>query len=97
MTPEMITWGREHYPHLDGETITAEFVDYWRGVPGAKGVKLDWVATWRNQIRRVAERQAAPQYSRNGSSARRATTDERLDQADAALIEAKKIIYGSAE
>lgn len=30
-----------------------EFVDYWRAVPGQKGVKLDWLATWRNSIRRM--------------------------------------------
>lgn len=32
-----------------------KFVDYWRGVPGLKGSKLDWPATWRNWIRRAAE------------------------------------------
>lgn len=29
------------------------FTDYWNGVAGAKGVKLDWLATWRNWIRRA--------------------------------------------
>ena len=28
------------------------FADYWRGVAGAKGVKLDWQATWRNWVRK---------------------------------------------
>lgn len=28
------------------------FVDYWIGVSGAKGVKVDWEATWRNSVRR---------------------------------------------
>lgn len=28
------------------------FVDYWAGVSGAKGVKADWQATWRNSVRR---------------------------------------------
>lgn len=37
------------------------FGDYWRGIPGAKGVKLDWLATWRNWIRKAVEdRQARP-------------------------------------
>ena len=31
-----------------------EFVDYWRGVPGAKGRKVDWAATFRNRVRQVA-------------------------------------------
>lgn len=33
----------------------ARFVDYWRAAPGAKGVKADWDATWRNWCRRAAE------------------------------------------
>lgn len=34
----------------------AEFVDYWIGVPGARGCKLDWPATYRNRLREVAGR-----------------------------------------
>lgn len=71
MTPEMIAWGQEHFPSLNGEAITAEFVDYWRAVPGAKGIKLDWVATWRNQVRRAAERashSSPPGQHQNGST-----------------------------
>jgi len=33
-----------------------KFRDYWIGVPGSKGVKLNWSATWRNQCRHVIER-----------------------------------------
>lgn|GEM_PF-6546295 len=29
----------------------ANFADYWHGVSGAKGTKLDWQATWRNWVR----------------------------------------------
>jgi hypothetical protein len=38
------------------ETVEAEtpaFIDYWSGVPGAKGVKLSWKGTWRNRMRDV--------------------------------------------
>ncbi len=31
------------------------FRDYWAGVTGAKGTKLDWDATWRNWIRRSGD------------------------------------------
>lgn len=31
------------------------FRDYWLAQPGAKGVKLDWDATWRNWLRRATE------------------------------------------
>ena len=29
-----------------------EFRDYWIGLAGSKGVKTDWLATWRNWVRR---------------------------------------------
>lgn len=45
------------FPHLgvDGlKAIWEEFSDYWAGVPGAKGRKRDWEATFRNWVRRSA-------------------------------------------
>ena len=36
-------------------TENAKFIDYWNGIPGQKGTKLDWPGTWRNWIRRAAE------------------------------------------
>lgn len=39
---------------LKPEEVLAEeekFRDYWISVPGQKGIKLDWDATWRNHIR----------------------------------------------
>lgn len=47
----------------------ARFKDYWRGVPGAKGRKADWEATWRNWIRRVIE-----ERSTGGRNGRTGTT-----------------------
>ena len=35
------------------QRVADEFKDYWLGVPGAKGVKADWLATWRNCVRRA--------------------------------------------
>jgi uncharacterized protein YdaU (DUF1376 family) len=32
----------------------AKFGDYWRSQPGAKGLKLDWNATFRNWLRKAA-------------------------------------------
>jgi hypothetical protein len=32
-----------------------KFRDYWAALPGQKGVKTDWTATWRNWLRRKAE------------------------------------------
>lgn len=42
---------------IDPLNTFEEFVDYWRAVPGAKGTKLCWEATWRNRCREVAARQ----------------------------------------
>lgn len=44
------------FTDADLDRITVEFIDYWRGIPGQRGVKLDWPATWRNRVRQVAER-----------------------------------------
>ncbi len=33
----------------------AKFRDYWTALPGAKGVKSDWPATWRNWCRKAGE------------------------------------------
>lgn len=48
VTPEMVTWARDRVPNVDGRLETERFVNYYRALPGAKGRKLDWPATWRN-------------------------------------------------
>ncbi|MDB5777587.1 MAG: hypothetical protein JWP38_3720 [Herbaspirillum sp.] len=44
-------------PDLDPMTVADRFRDYWIAVPGVKGRKTDWMATWRNWVR--SERQQA--------------------------------------
>lgn len=41
---------------LPAERTFAKFCDYWRGVSGARGRKLDWDATWRNWCRNDKDR-----------------------------------------
>lgn len=41
-------------------TILDDFRDYWQALPGAKGVKLDWDATFRNRVRQVAQHRPSP-------------------------------------
>jgi len=50
-------------------TELEKFSDYWRAVPGAKGRKLDWSATYRNWIRRTAE--SAPRNAKSDKLAAR--------------------------
>lgn len=50
-TTDDIEFCRQQRPDLDASTVAASFRDYWLGVPGAKGRKADWPATWRNWVR----------------------------------------------
>jgi hypothetical protein len=45
------------------DRIWAEFVDYWISVPGQRGTKLNWSATWRNRVRAVAPKIGAKNAS----------------------------------
>jgi hypothetical protein len=81
-TPEMVTWFREHCPHVDGRREHEQFGDYWRAKPGKDGRKLDWVATWRNWMR-TAEDRAAPRRR----APRASTTDQRVADAQALKAE----------
>lgn len=56
---EMRVWARQRYPDLDLDDITESFVDYWKAIPGTKGIKLDWEATWRNWIRNTWPKRSA--------------------------------------
>lgn len=56
VTPEMRKWAEENVPQLAGARETEKFVNHFRSAPGQKGVKLDWVATWRNWMLTAAER-----------------------------------------
>lgn len=43
-------------PQIDQQAEHRKFCDYWTAQAGARGVKLDWNATYRNWIRNAAER-----------------------------------------
>jgi hypothetical protein len=48
------------------EAETPQFIDYWSSVAGAKGVKLDWKATWRNRMRDLKKYQPTRSRTFNG-------------------------------
>lgn len=56
LNSEMREWAAKSVPHVDLSLALAEFVDYWRGVPGQRGRKLDWLGTWRNRMRELEGR-----------------------------------------
>jgi hypothetical protein len=49
---EWEVWARNERPDIDPVKTWAIFSDYWKAQPDSKGRKLDWLATWRNWIRR---------------------------------------------
>lgn len=59
VAPAMVAWARANCPGVDGQRETMKFINYWQAKAGRDGVKLDWVATWRNWMMNAAER--APQ------------------------------------
>jgi hypothetical protein len=79
----MAAWARDKAP-LCGLADHEAFCDYWRSVPGAKGRKLDWEATWRNWMRKENERRTRVKV--NGSSGgqpRRPAADDRIAEIQA--------------
>lgn len=62
ITDRMREWAKKEFPEIDIDAETPHFIDHWKGVSGSKGVKLDWVATWRNWIRN--SRKFAPNNSK---------------------------------
>jgi hypothetical protein len=59
VAPAMVAWARANCPGVDGQRETTKFINYWQAKAGRDGVKLDWVATWRNWMMNAADR--APQ------------------------------------
>jgi hypothetical protein len=52
----------QHVAHQEAR----KFVDHFLALPGEKGVKLDWDATWRNWFRRAAEYRGIPLHDATG-------------------------------
>lgn len=63
---DLVAQMRSEHPNVDLRSEHDKFTDYWRGIPGAKGRKADWPATWRNWIRRAAENTPRNNGTTNG-------------------------------
>lgn len=53
------------------------FADYWQSAAGARGVKADWDATWRNWMRK-AHRENGPRYTNNPGRPAVSRQDEKV-------------------
>ncbi len=51
LPPDWEVFCRSERPDLVPEKVFEVFCDYWIAVPGSKGVKADWFATWKNWVR----------------------------------------------
>lgn len=55
ITDDMRSWAATEVPNVDVDKKLAEWIDFWKGVPGRGGVKIDWLATWKNGMRKQQE------------------------------------------
>jgi hypothetical protein len=78
---DAVAWCRTERDDLSPTAVVEKFRDYWLGVPGAKGRKVDWPATWRNFVRN----ERSPKQAR--ASPYRSAADER-DERDGAFMHA---------
>lgn len=67
----MMEWAEAKAMDLDIELETEKFINYWQSASGQKGVKLDWVATWRNWMLNAKE------YRKNGANQNKRTSTNR--------------------
>lgn len=81
-TAQQIVFCRTQRPDLNADEVACRFRDYWAAVPGAKGRKLDWDATWRNWVRNEKSQPA------------RASPQQYINQRDAERAEVNAILTG---
>lgn len=93
VTSDMRSWAAEKCPGINVDKSTEQFIDYWKS-KGSNATKTDWVATWRNWIRRELEwAKPTPEVEQEDAMAKwRAERAERIQrqQEQAAEREAAK-------
>ena len=65
-------WAMGEFPAMTADAVRKEaevFADHWHAEGGQKARKLDWLATWRNWIRRHNERKPAAVRTASGQPA----------------------------
>jgi len=66
LSPEMEAWASKNAPRVDLVAALDEFRDYWAGIAGARGRKLDWNATFRNRLRELESRKGTNGTHKSG-------------------------------
>jgi uncharacterized protein YdaU (DUF1376 family) len=81
---------RNERPDLTPSEVANRFRDYWIAMPGAKGRKLDWRATWRNWVRNEKKINGKSQYQINQDATARALFGN-YGQAEPLLIQGEVV------
>lgn len=79
---ELLQFGWREFGH-DGDTMRQfadEFRDYFHAAPGAKGLKLDWNATFRNWIRRDLNGRGKAKVQRSGRKTIHSVIDDLIER-----------------
>lgn len=50
VTTEMVAWARDNTPLVDGKRATERFMNHFQSVSGQRGIRIDWLKTWRNWL-----------------------------------------------
>ena len=89
---DLAEWSKAERPDLDLRRVLMEFRDYWTAVAGAKGVKLNWDATWRNWVRnQKAEKQT---FAQQAADIARVTTPSSVIQLESAKRVSEELSTG---
>lgn len=72
-TPEMVEYCKQKRSDLDPNDVAENFRDYYLSVPGDKGLKKDWDATWRTWVRRESSQSGGFSH---GRGVRLSSTDD---------------------
>lgn len=65
---------------VEAKIESEKFKDWWAAAAGAKGVKLDWSATWRTWVRRADKTLSAPSTAKLGSKAALEASESPMDK-----------------
>lgn len=79
MPPEWKLFCESERPDLDPAKVFSEFRDYWIAVPGQRGRKTDWLATWRNRVR-DKKKTTTPQEFKSFEQKAKDKTDEAMKE-----------------
>jgi hypothetical protein len=73
---------REGIPTNEIARVWDEFVDYWSAVPGQRGCKLDWDATFRNRVRQLTPWKGKGHANGTGTRTMGAALDDLIARAE---------------